>query len=95
MESLNIDFSKNKRLYRSTHLYTLFTVCWYCIINNISSKSIKDSINKFYDMYFSPQKGYIGYFKDYKDAASSRTRSDAQRKKRMEAILKFCKIKIR
>lgn len=92
MEELDIDFKKYKRLYGSTHLYTLFSVCWYCFNNNIASTLLKEKLNDFYSGYFSKAVDKDKFFIQYKEAASSRTRSDYQRKKRMDAILNFCNI---
>ena len=45
-----------------------------------------------YSEYFSKDTKYTGYLKEYKDAASSRTRSASQKNNRMNALLKYCDI---
>ncbi len=92
MNSLELDYEKNKRLCWTTHLYSLFSLAWYCVNNNIQASQIKDSVERFYEEYFSKNTKYRGYLKDYKDAASSRTRSASQKNNRMFALLKYCKI---
>lgn len=93
MEELELDFDTLKRLSWTTHLYTLFSVCWYCVIHDKCSHEIKKNITQFYNGYFSKDVHYMDEFKDYKLAASSRTRSSGQRKKRMNAVLKYCDIR--
>ncbi len=92
MDSLQLDYESNKRLCWTTHLYTLFSLCWYCINNGIKTKNIKGPVNAFYKEYFSKDTEYIGHLKEYKDAASSRTRSASQRNNRMTALLRYCNI---
>lgn len=94
MNALQLDYEKNKRLCWTTHLYTLFSFCWYCIKNNIRIERVKDAIANFYKEYFSKSPQYSGYLKEYKEAASSRTRSATQKNNRMNAILKYCNIHI-
>lgn len=92
MESLDLDYENNKRLCWTTHLYTLFSFCWYCVSNGIQVEKIKNSVFKFYNEYFSRDTKYTGYLKEYKDAASSRTRSASQKNNRMNALLKYCNL---
>lgn len=92
MESLELDYENNKRLCWTTHLYTLFSLCWYCVNNNIGVGKIKKPVSNFYSEYFSKDTKYTGYLKEYKDAASSRTRSASQKNNRMNALLKYCDI---
>lgn len=92
MNSLNLDYDRNKRLCWTTHLYTLFSVCWYCVDHNVEVEKVKEPINVFYNQYFSKNTDYNGELKEYKDAASSRTRSASQRNNRMNSLLKYCKL---
>lgn len=92
MDSLQLDYENNKRLCWTTHLYTLFSLCWYCVNNNIRVEEVKDSVANFYNKYFSKNTQYVGYLKEYKDAASSRTRSASQKNNRMNALLKYCEL---
>lgn len=93
MDSLDIDYNKNKRICGRSHLYTLFSVCSYCTNNNIEAKRVKKEINYFYDEYFSKNTIYVDQWKEYKQGASSRTGSVKQREARRDAILDYCKIK--
>lgn len=92
MDALQLDYEGNKRLYWTTHLYTVFSLCWWCAIKNIKIEDIKKSVSDFYKEYFSKNTNYDDYLKSYKDAASSRTRSATQRTKRLEALLGYCGI---
>lgn len=92
IDRLALDYDRYKRIFWTTHLYTLFSVAWYCIKNNISAEHIGSSLNEFYNEYFSKNTKYEGAQKDYKDASSSRTRSAVQRNRRLDAILSHCKI---
>lgn len=94
VSSLQLDYERNKRLCWTTHLYTLFSLGWYCVNNNIQADEVKDSVANFYKEYFSKNTEYVGSLKDYKDAASSRTRSASQKNKRMNALLNYCKIEV-
>ena len=76
---MSIDYEKCKRLFWTTHLYTLFSVAWYCVEKKISADQISKPINEFYTIYFSKDTHYEGALKEYKDASSSRTRSAVQR----------------
>lgn len=93
MDNLQLDYESNKRLCWTTHLYTLFSLCWYCVNNNIQVEEVKNSVANFYKEYFSKNTTYSGYLKEYKDAASSRTRSAVQKNNRMNALLGYCNIK--
>lgn len=90
IRQLSIDYEKCKRLFWTTHLYTLFSVAWYCVEEKISAEQITQPIGEFYAIYFSKDTHYEGALREYKDASSSRTRSSVQRKRRMEAVLKYC-----
>ena len=58
MESLELDYENNKRLCWTTHLYTLFSFCWYCINNDIEVEKVKSSVSNFYNEYFSRNTKY-------------------------------------
>lgn len=94
MESLELDYENNKRLCWTTHLYTLFSLCWYCVNNDIEVEKVKKSVLNFYNEYFSRNTKYTGCLKEYKDAASSRTRSSSQKNNRMNALLKYCSLNV-
>lgn len=92
IKQLSVDYDKHKRLFWTTHLYTLFSVAWYCVEHSVSAEQISGAINEFYSNYFSKRVSYEGFLKEYKEASSSRTRSAVQRNHRMEAILKYCNV---
>lgn len=94
MDSLQLDYENNKRLCWTTHLYTLFSLGWYCVNNNIQVEEVRKFVADFYKEYFSKNVKYSGHLKEYKDAASSRTRSASQKNNRMNAILNYCNINI-
>ena len=56
----------------------------------IPVEHVKDRIVLFYTEYFSKSTVYEGALKKYKDAASSRTRSDTQRNNRLGAMMEYC-----
>ena len=90
---LQIDFDSCKRLFWTTHLYTLFSVGWYCVIHSIPAEQVSEKISEFYTHYFGTKSTmFTSYFKEYKDACSSRTRSAGQRNKRLKAVLSYCDI---
>lgn len=41
MAELELDFDTLKRLSWTTHLYILFSICWYCVIHDKYSHVIK------------------------------------------------------
>lgn len=94
IENLSLNYDNYKRVFWTTHLYTLFSVSWYCVEHKIDPEAIKSSIDDFYNKYFSKNSDYEGYLKEYKDACSSRTKSAIQRNKRMEALLKYSNIQL-
>lgn len=93
ISEFDLDFSVNKRLCWTTHLYTLFSFAWKLNKDGLSAKNVKEKINNFYIEYFSKNTDYVGALKKYKDASSSRTRSDTQRRNRLAALLEYCGIK--
>ena len=92
LSGLKLDFNSNKRLCWTTHLYTVFSFAWTLMKKNIKPETAERAVKKFYEEYFSKKTSYEGYLKDYKDASSSRTRSETQRKKRLSALLLYCGI---
>ena len=93
ISDMSIDFTQLKRLCWTTHLYSLFSFAWKISKLGITAKSIKDKIISFYTEYFSKNSIYEGSLKKYKDASSSRTRSDTQRNNRLMAMMEYCGIK--
>lgn len=94
INDLQIDFTTLKRLCWTTHLYSLFSLAWKLKAMGIPASEKSNAVNSFYSEYFSKNTQYEGCLKKYKDAASSRTRSETQRVNRLQALLEFCGIKI-
>lgn len=92
IEALDLDYTVNKRLCWTTHLYSLFSLAWQLHRMDISPSSIKKAIGDFYTEYFSRGAQYTGALEKYKEASSSRTRSDTQRRNRLSALLDYCQI---
>lgn len=87
---MNINFEKNKRLYGTTHIYTIFTLAWMAQQENYLPQQIGTAANNFYELYFSKCEE-VEITQPYKEASSSRTRSEIQRKKRLDCIFEYCK----
>lgn len=92
ISAMQIDFNILKRLCWTTHLYSLFSLAWKLNALGIVASEKQDAIKSFYSEYFSKSTIYEGSLKKYKDAASSRTRSDTQRNNRLQALLEFCEV---
>ena len=92
IEKLSLEYDRYKNIFGRTHLYTLFSIAWYCVENKIDEQKIAKDLNEFYVQYFSKELPYENYFKEYKDACSSRTKYAGQRIRRMNAVLKYCNI---
>lgn len=90
IEALNIDFNANKRLCWTTHLYSLFSLVWRLNEEGKLDSKVGVTINRFYNTYFSKKADYNAELKKYKEAASSRTRSESQRKNRLSALAEYC-----
>ena len=94
INKLNINFDANKRLCWTTHLYSLFSLAWLLNKQGELDPNIGAKINDFYTAYFSKTTDYTGSLKAYKEASSSRTRSESQRKNRLLALAEYCGIQI-
>jgi len=92
ISALDLDYVANKRLCWTTHLYTLFSAGWKLKQKGIPPADVKDKLKLFYENYFSRDTRYDGALRKYKDASSSRTRSEIQRRNRLDAVLEFCGI---
>ena len=75
-------------------IYSLFTLAWKLKTIGIPASEISNKINAFYFEYFSRNTQYEGCLKKYKDAASSRTRSESQRINRLQALLEYCDVAV-
>lgn len=92
IENLNIDFTSNKRLCWTTHLYTLFTFAWVVNKHKIKPENVEKNLKDFYEKYYDRNTAYENELATYKEASSSRTRSKQQREKRLKALLQYCHI---
>lgn len=95
INKLNINFDANKRLCWTTHLYSLFSLAWLLNKQEELDLNIGEKINDFYTAYFSKTTDYAGSLKAYKEASSSRTRSESQRKNRLLALAEYCGIQVK
>lgn len=95
INKLNINFDANKRLCWTTHLYSLFSLAWLLNKQEELDLNIGAKINDFYTAYFSKTTDYAGSLKAYKEASSSRTRSESQRKNRLLALAEYCGIEVK
>lgn len=95
INNLSIDFNSNKKLCSTTHLYTLFSFVQKLIEKNVAEDDIGKKVNEFYCRYFSKNYGENDLLQSYKDASSSRTGSDRQRLKRLNALADYCKVSIK
>lgn len=82
-----LDFNNKRKLLSPTHLYTIFSLAHYEVINNkkLDSKKVRD----FFDTYFNKYDDGNPLLFSYKKASSNRTHSEESRKIRLESILKF------
>ncbi len=92
LSALNLNASVNKRLYWTTHLYTLFSVAWKWHKTGVQPSDVESKLKEFYTKYFSKDVPYEGALEKYKAAASSRTGSVGQRRNRLDALLEYCEI---
>lgn len=92
LSALNLNASVNKRLYWTTHLYTLFSVAWKWHKTGVQPSDVESQLRDFYAKYFSKDAPYEGALGKYKAAASSRTGSAGQRRNRLNALLEYCEI---
>lgn len=91
LSALDIDYETLKKLNWTTHLYGLYSFAWYCVRSEVNAEVVKDSLIQLYTDYFAKtSKDYSASLKKYKDSCSSRTRSDSQRKNRLNAIIEYC-----
>lgn len=88
---LNFNYDELKKLNWTTHLYGLYSIVWYCSNREIDADAIREPLTELYTEYFKKTSTeYSADLKAYKNSCSSRTRSKDQRKKRLEALLKYC-----
>lgn len=88
MDSLEIDYEKRK-LTGVSHLYGLFSFCYYCVDRGVSVETVKSKVQAFFDKW--QAKDYSeGEIKQYKDSMSARTKDKGQRIRRTKALLTHC-----
>lgn len=94
INKMDINFAGIKRLCWTTHLYSLFAVAWKLRKLGYSPSEYAVQINQFYVNYFAKGAMYDGALKKYKEASSSRTKSETQKKNRLNAVLEYCGVSI-
>ncbi|MCI5137246.1 MAG: DUF262 domain-containing protein [Candidatus Electrothrix sp. AR1] len=72
-----------------SHFYGIWCFAHYCIMNDLSSESIKDSIQEFYAKYTERRYDSDSLI-DYKKSMSSNTKSSNQRVRRRDALISYC-----
>ena len=87
LSDLDISY-KIKRMYGTTHLYTIFSLGWYMVKNNIEANRLGRKVNDFYNNYFS--QSHKPDIESYRRGCSSRTRSESRRLERLNALLSYC-----
>lgn len=90
IKSLNLPYERYKRLSWTTHMYAIFSFGWYCINNDIATTSVQEKINHMYENYMSKNPITDSYLIQYKSSASSSTKSEIQRKRRLDAMINYC-----
>lgn len=85
--NLNISYN-NKRIYGTTHLYTIFSLGWHMVTKHIDISDIDRQVNAFYREYFS--RSHDHDIESYRRGCSSRTRSESRRLERLNALLSYC-----
>lgn len=90
LDSLQLDY-KAYRIGGVSHLYGLFAFCHYCVQKEIKAEDVSEKITEFYlnlrDQEFDSQ-----HISDYKVSMSARTKDARSRKKRKDALVKYCGI---
>lgn len=88
LSSWDLGFEYNKRMYGTTHLYSIFSLAWHLVKTDDTDSSIGNKVNEFYKSYFSQCHG--DNIDNYRKACSSRTKSASSRRDRLEALLLYC-----
>jgi hypothetical protein len=84
---MDLDYSGQMK--RVSHLYAIWVVAVLAYEQDIDPKLLGKCIHKFYVEYFS-KKDCVGY-EEYKKSMSSATKGVSSRRKRVNALLAFCK----
>lgn len=90
LDDLSLDYDKYS-IKGVSHIYGLWCFAQYCILNSIPSNSVIQKINNFYEelknlsITLAPDSDVEAY----KKSMSSATKSQTQRKRRMEALINY------
>lgn len=88
--NLEIDFAGYK-ISGVSHLYGIWCFSFHCIKNNVDPNATKNKIMQFYNLL--RDRDYLNEnVKSYKESMSSSTKYESQRRKRKEAMLKYCNL---
>lgn len=89
ISAMNLNYSG--KIKRVSHLYTIWVLAMLAYEQGIDSKRIGKIVNDFYSKYLAKEQ-CVG-FEEYKKGMSSSTKGVSSRKKRINALLDFCKEK--
>lgn len=88
IDSMNLDYEVLK-ITKVSHLYAIWVLGILGKQQNIDAGILKDSLNKFYNLYIEKSDG-VG-IEEYKKSMSSNTKGSASRRRRVQAILDYLK----
>lgn len=87
IQNLKLDVTKYK-ITGVSHFYVLFALCVLCIERKIDFKILREKLNEFYKKLRMQDNNPL--VEDYRISMQARTKSKSQRKKRLEALKKYC-----
>lgn len=87
IKNLELDVTKYK-ITGVSHFYVLFALCASCVERKIDFKILRKKLNEFYKKLRMQDNNPL--VEDYRISMQSRTKSKSQRKKRLEALEKYC-----
>lgn len=90
LSSLNLDYDRF-RISGVSHLYGLFGFSNYCVKNGINADFVANKLNDFYTQLRN-QNYDNDIIKNYKTSMSARTKDAFTRKKRINALIQYCKM---
>lgn len=88
VSEFSLDYEKLK-IQKVSHLYAIWALGVLGYEQNINSKELGEILNNFYVQYMS-EKEKNDELKEYKVSMSANTKSRSSRKKRLDALIKFC-----
>lgn len=87
IQSLELDITRYK-ITGVSHFYVLFALCVLCIERKADVKVLKGKLNEFYKKLRNQDNNPL--VEEYRGSMQSNTKSKKQRKKRLEALEKYC-----